>query len=462
MRSPGDRPPTGRPTCVGTEPELGQQGAGVGHGQAGRGQEAVEQRPRRIEPAAGLVELADHDRRPEPASARRQPARRPAVRRSSVVLPLPLAPTMARRSAQSTWRSTGPSWNEPRSTTAPSSRATTLPLRGASASSRRSSQPSHGLSTRSSRSSTRSVRLASAERPSALAMRPPADELVVVARVLHRPAHAGPRPRPLPAGPLMQVPAPLVGTTVGLLGVAPSHRPLLLVGEPAAVEPRRPTVVLVQLDHARHHPFEEGPVVAHQRDARVEPGDETLEALQAVEVQVVGRFVEEEDVEPAQQDRRQLDPGRLPTGQRHHRLHEQRCRRARGRPTRLRHGPRGRHHRARASARGPWRTGRRLRHRRRPTRTRRRRARRWPRSRPSGAPAGRTPSRRAGARAPGAGSRRSPSPAPTAPRRGRGRAGRRAPAAASSCRRRSARRSRSGAQARRSGRRRRGSWWHHG
>ena len=78
----------------------------------------------------------------------------------SVVLPLPLSPTMAMRSAQPTASVTGPSVNPPRRTTAPSSRATTAPARGAAAISNWSCQPSHGLSTTSNRSIARCDRLA--------------------------------------------------------------------------------------------------------------------------------------------------------------------------------------------------------------------------------------------------------------------------------------------------------------
>ena len=201
-RQPADRPAH----VVGAEPELGQQRAGVGDGHAGLGEEPVEERTGGIEPPPGLVELADHDGRPDPAS----PAvsgTSPSSAASKVVFPLPLVPMMARRSAQSTWRSTGPRRKAPRSTTAPSSRATTLPLRGASASSSRSSHPSQGLSTRSSRSSARSVRLASAERPSALAMAQRRMNLSLSSWVLHRTADACPRPRSLPASALFQLAA---------------------------------------------------------------------------------------------------------------------------------------------------------------------------------------------------------------------------------------------------------------
>ena len=84
---------------------------------------------------------------------------RPSSASIKVDLPAPFGPTMARRSAHATSRSTGPSVNSPRSTTACSSRATTWPLRPASAISNCRSQLLRGSSgaSRSSRSSAFSV-----------------------------------------------------------------------------------------------------------------------------------------------------------------------------------------------------------------------------------------------------------------------------------------------------------------
>ena len=45
-------------------------------------------------------------------------------------------------------------------------------------------------------------------------------------------------------------------------------------------------------------------------------GDEALEPLEAVEVEVVGRLVEEQDVEAREQDRRQRGAGGLAAGER--------------------------------------------------------------------------------------------------------------------------------------------------
>ena len=85
-----------------------------------------------------------------PGPCQRVPATsgsRPRSASRSVVLPLPFLPAIASRSPQFTSRSSGPSRNAPRSTTAPSSRTTTSPLRAAGARPRRSSHGSYGFST---------------------------------------------------------------------------------------------------------------------------------------------------------------------------------------------------------------------------------------------------------------------------------------------------------------------------
>ena len=64
---------------VGAERELREQRARVDRRQPGSGDEAVEQRARAVEGRAGLVELAEDDRRPDPARAARE--RQPAEQR---------------------------------------------------------------------------------------------------------------------------------------------------------------------------------------------------------------------------------------------------------------------------------------------------------------------------------------------------------------------------------------------
>ena len=95
------------------------------------------------------------------ARCRRRAVDRPSTASSSVVLPEPLAPTIATRSPEPISRSIGPRRKSARArSTAPSRRATTSPLRPAEAMSRRSSHGTRGLSTTSSRPIARSVRAA--------------------------------------------------------------------------------------------------------------------------------------------------------------------------------------------------------------------------------------------------------------------------------------------------------------
>ena len=63
--------------------------------------------------------------------------------------------------------------------------------------------------------------------------------------------------------------------------------------------------MLVELQDPCDRALEERAVVTHDDDATGEVVEEPLEALQSGEVEVVGRLVEEEHVEPAQQDRGQ-------------------------------------------------------------------------------------------------------------------------------------------------------------
>ncbi len=77
--------------------------------------------------------------------------------------------------------------------------------------------------------------------------------------------------------------------------------------------------MLVELEHARHGPVEERPVVRHDhRTAREVVVEEALEAVEPGEVEVVGRLVQQEHVEARQQDRREVRPGGLPAGEGRH------------------------------------------------------------------------------------------------------------------------------------------------
>ena len=100
-----------------------------------------------------------------------------------------------------------------------------------------------------------------------------------------------------------------------LLGVAAGGRPVVEVGLPAAGVGGGRVVVLVELDDVGDDTFEEGAVVAHHHEGLVAGEDEALQPVETVEVQVVGRLVEEEHVEARQQGRRERHPGRFPARQ---------------------------------------------------------------------------------------------------------------------------------------------------
>ena len=130
----------------GTEPELGQLRPGCRGDSPVGGHERFGQAGGRPEARAG----------PGPARPRRRSGRCAASRgqgepprsaSTSVVLPDPLGPTSAMRSAQPMSSVNGPSVKSPRSTTASSSRTTTSPDRAASLMLNCRSQPSQGFST---------------------------------------------------------------------------------------------------------------------------------------------------------------------------------------------------------------------------------------------------------------------------------------------------------------------------
>ena len=75
----------------------------------------------------------------------------------------------------------------------------------------------------------------------------------------------------------------------------------------------------VELDDASDGARQELPVVADDHGRAAQTCHELLEPLQAVEVEVVGRLVEQQHVVAREQQRREPGPGRLPTGQRGHR-----------------------------------------------------------------------------------------------------------------------------------------------
>ena len=131
-----------------------------------------------------------------------------------------------------------------------------------------------------------------------------------------------------------------------LLGVPPSRGPGVEVRRPSAAELASPTgCCSSSLEHPRHGALEERAVVAHHDHAA--PGsdvDEGLEALEPVEVEVVGGLVEQEHVEAAEQDGGERCPGRLAARERGDRAVQPVLGAVRGRPPRAA---------ARASRSGP-------------------------------------------------------------------------------------------------------------
>ena len=73
---------------------------------------------------------------------------------------------------------------------------------------------------------------------------------------------------------------------------------------------------LVELEHARDRALEEGAVVRDDHRAAGPLGDEPLQPRQAVEVEVVGRLVEQQDVEAREQDRGERRARGLAAGER--------------------------------------------------------------------------------------------------------------------------------------------------
>ena len=317
MRSPGD---SGRAAAARARRRGRTWPAASGPRRAtqpGRVAERVEQRSRRRRTRRGPGRARPPRRRGRATARPTTSGSRPSSAPSSVVLPEPLGPTMASRSPQPISRSTGPSRNAPRSTTAPASRATTSPLRGAAASSSRSSQPSHGLSTdveplERLLGGLHLGRLLLRRRDLEVAMNlsfsvasffacrtPCTDHCALRAARCSQPALLGAVRRRTPPR----------------RGGARSRR-CLEVAEPPAAELGAPARVLVELEHPGDGAVEEGAVVGHDDDAAGSSSRNALEPVEPGEVEVVGRLVEEEHVEAAEQDRGQRGARRLPTGER--------------------------------------------------------------------------------------------------------------------------------------------------
>ena len=249
---------------------------------------------------------------------------RPSSTSSSVVLPEPLAPTSATRSPVPTTRSIGPEREV--ATFDDDAVEAGDDIAGAAGRGDRQAQlPRLARLVDDVEALHRPLR---AGRPAGelLGLVDPERADVLVRLVVRRPLDLGQallRPLPLALRPAGER-APLGVVLLEPLPRRPPRRlPLVEVGLPAAAEDRGAVGELVDLEDVGDGPGEERAVVADEHDGRLQLGDPPLEALQPGEVEVVGRLVEQEHVEPGQQQRRQPGPRRLAAGQRGGRLGQQ-------------------------------------------------------------------------------------------------------------------------------------------
>ena len=302
---------------VAAEAELGQQRARLLHGHPAarrRSRRAASRRPR----TRGGPGRARRSARPGRPSASRPRARGGrAGPRPASSCPMPLGPTSATRSPQASSRSSGPSVKLPRRITAPSSRAVTRPgaLPAAEAQLQLPAPPRlvgdlQALERALGRLDLRRLLL----RPLGLRAAHVLVGLVLDARL--RLAHA--RLRPLALAPRAVGEPVALGRVdlVALLGVARRGGAQLEVAGPAAAVLRRGVRDLVDLQHPRDGALEEGAVVGDDHGAARALGDEALQPGEAVEVEVVGGLVEQQDAEAGEQDRGERRAGRLPAGER--------------------------------------------------------------------------------------------------------------------------------------------------
>ena len=231
-------------------------------------------------------------------------------------MPEPLRPTMASRSPSRPRATTGPSRNPAavavaaagRSTTASASRATTSPLRPASAMVQPQVPALPRLVDRLEPGQRLVGDLGLGRHVLGAGDVAVADELVGLARALG-PAHAlvahwrWVRARSVRASRLRRRP-------VVLLGVLAGQGPLVEVGVPAALVAGERVLVVVDLGHRGDRRSRKARSCDTTMTGR-EAEDEPLEPVEAVEVEVVGRLVEQEHVEPGEQQRGELGAGGL-------------------------------------------------------------------------------------------------------------------------------------------------------
>ncbi len=144
--------------------------------------------------------------------------------------------------------------------------------------------------------------------------------LVVVPGLPALAADPGRGPPALPLGPALELSALTLVELVGLGGVAPHVGPLGLVPVPAAsvLVPR--AGVLVELEDGADRPSKEVPVVGDDDQSAPERPDPALEPGQALEVEIVGRLVQQGQVEVRELGAGQGHLGPLPARERRNRL----------------------------------------------------------------------------------------------------------------------------------------------
>jgi hypothetical protein len=140
---------------------------------------------------------------------------------------------------------------------------------------------------------------------------------VVVGHLALGPQRSPDRLLPLALRLLHQAGALVVVLLVGLARLLAPQRPRLHVGLEAAVVERGRAGRLVEVQDRRHRPRQELAVVRDDDQPGLQAEHELLEPLQAGEVEVVGRLVEQEDVVAREQHAGQRRPRRLAARQRH-------------------------------------------------------------------------------------------------------------------------------------------------
>ena len=145
-----------------------------------------------------------------------------------------------------------------------------------------------------------------------------AANLVVVGSLAHGVTHPLAGPFTLGAGARHQI-GLLVGELLVLFALVPAvDRALFEITVVPTAENGAGVLRQIQLQDTGHAAGEELSVVAHQHHSAAQFGDETLQPGQPVQVEVIGRLVEQHDVETRQQQRGQTHPRRLPTRERGH------------------------------------------------------------------------------------------------------------------------------------------------